>query len=92
MRGKFYKSRNVDMPTMLWFPEVLDLPENYDKWLNNPNNSVNYKYKHQLFEYFDLTIFPNKIYFYKTNLYNENNFHQKIKIFVTLINLLISKI
>jgi hypothetical protein len=28
------------MPTMLWFPEVLDLAENYDKWLNNPNNDV----------------------------------------------------
>lgn len=41
MRGKFYKSRNVDMPTMLWFPEVLDLAENYDKWLNNPDNRVN---------------------------------------------------
>jgi len=40
MRGKFYKSRNVDMPTMLWFPEVLDLPENYDKWLNNADNKV----------------------------------------------------
>mgnify|MGYP000739741794 CR=1 FL=1 len=40
LRGKFYKSRNDDMPTMLWFPEVFDLAENYDKWLNNPNNDV----------------------------------------------------
>ena len=28
------------MPTMLWFPEFFDLPENYDKWLNNPDNNV----------------------------------------------------
>ena len=28
------------MPTMLWFPEVFDLPENSAKWLNNPNNNV----------------------------------------------------
>jgi hypothetical protein len=28
------------MPTMLWFPEVFDLPENYNKWLNNPDNNV----------------------------------------------------
>jgi len=42
MRGKFYKSRNVDMPTMLWFPEVLDLADNYDKWLNNPDNKVKF--------------------------------------------------
>lgn len=41
MRGKFFPSRNVDMPTMLWFPEVLDLPESYEKWLNNPDNKVN---------------------------------------------------
>ncbi len=26
---------------MLWFPEVFDLAENYDKWLNNPHNDVN---------------------------------------------------
>ncbi len=37
---KFYKSRNADMPTMLWFPEVLDLAENYDKWLNKTDNKV----------------------------------------------------
>jgi hypothetical protein len=43
MRGKFYKARNADMPTMLWFPEVLDLPENYDKWLNNVDNKVRKK-------------------------------------------------
>jgi len=42
VRGKFYKSRNADMPTMLWFPEVLDLSENYDKWLNNTDNKVKY--------------------------------------------------
>jgi hypothetical protein len=30
------------MPTMLWFPEVLDLSENYDKWLNNADNKVKY--------------------------------------------------
>ena len=30
---------------MLWFPEVFDLAENYDKWFSNPHNEVNKKIK-----------------------------------------------
>jgi hypothetical protein len=40
LRGKLLKSRNEDMPTMLWFPEVLETIENYEKWLTNPENKV----------------------------------------------------
>jgi pimeloyl-ACP methyl ester carboxylesterase len=40
LRGKFLKSRNDDMPTMLWFPEVLEPAENFEKWLEKPENEI----------------------------------------------------
>jgi hypothetical protein len=40
LRGKFLKSRNVDMPTMLWFPEVLESAENWENWFQKPDNHV----------------------------------------------------
>lgn len=36
------KSRNVDMPTLLWFPEILEQAENYEKWLTHPDNKVKF--------------------------------------------------
>lgn len=40
IRGKFIKSRNTDMPTMLWFPEVLEPSENWEKWFSRSDNKV----------------------------------------------------
>lgn len=40
IRGKFLKSRNVDMPTMLWFPEVLESAENWEKWFSQSENKI----------------------------------------------------
>jgi hypothetical protein len=28
------------MPTMLWFPEVLENAENWEGWFNKPDNHV----------------------------------------------------
>ena len=28
------------MPTLLWFPDVLEPAENFEKWFTNPNNKV----------------------------------------------------
>ncbi len=40
LRGKFLKSRNEDMPTMLWFPEVMEPAENWEKWFSRKDNSI----------------------------------------------------
>jgi pimeloyl-ACP methyl ester carboxylesterase len=40
LRGKFLKSRNDDMPTMLWFPEVMEPAENWESWLKKPDNKI----------------------------------------------------
>jgi hypothetical protein len=29
------------MPTMLWFPEILEHSSNFEKWFTNPKNNVN---------------------------------------------------
>jgi pimeloyl-ACP methyl ester carboxylesterase len=40
IRGKFLKSRNHDMPTLLFFPDVLEPAENFEKWFMNPLNKT----------------------------------------------------
>jgi pimeloyl-ACP methyl ester carboxylesterase len=40
IRGKFLKCRNPDMPTMLWFPEVLESAENWEKYFLKSENKV----------------------------------------------------
>ncbi len=40
LKGKFLPSRNPDMPTLLWFPDVMEPAENFEKWFTNPNNKV----------------------------------------------------
>ena len=40
LRGKFLKSKREDMPTLLWFPEVLEHANSSEKFFTNPLNKV----------------------------------------------------
>lgn len=40
IRGKYLKSKNEDMPTLLWFPEVLEPAENWENWFKRPENKI----------------------------------------------------
>lgn len=44
LRGKFLKSKRSDMPTLLFFPELLNQVENYEKFFSDPNHGIlNYR-------------------------------------------------
>lgn len=40
LRGKFLKSKRQDMPTMLWFPEILDQADNSADFFTHKLNKV----------------------------------------------------
>jgi pimeloyl-ACP methyl ester carboxylesterase len=40
LRGSFLKSRKPDMPTLIFFPEVMESVENYEKFFSDPQHSI----------------------------------------------------
>ena len=40
LRGSFLKSRKPDMPTLIFFPEVMESVENYEKFFSDPKHSI----------------------------------------------------
>jgi hypothetical protein len=40
LRGQFLKGRKEDLPTMIWFSDLLEPAENFEKFFSRPDNKV----------------------------------------------------
>ena len=40
LRGKFLKSRRPDMPTLIFFPEIFEFAENYEKFFTEKDHGI----------------------------------------------------
>lgn len=40
LRGTYLKGRKPDLPTMIWFSELLEPAENFEKFFNKPDNKI----------------------------------------------------
>lgn len=40
LRGKFLQGRAADLPTLIWFSDLLEPSENFAKFFNRPDNKI----------------------------------------------------
>jgi len=45
LRGTFLKGKYEDLPTMIFFPDICDLTNNWIPFFTNPQNDVSQIYK-----------------------------------------------